>query len=141
MLTDQQVLQQQDNPVPPAASLPMSPDPKAVSAARAVVDDALGRLIRREATAITKAAGKPDFRAFLSRFYCDFAETMTTQLSPAVTAYAAISGQSVDLPTVVSTWCGNSQEALAGTADMCLPEQLPEAIGQLTTTWTERTIL
>jgi HK97 family phage portal protein len=139
MVTDQQVLKQQDNPV--AASLPMTPDPNVVGAARAVVTDALGRLVRRESAAVRRASTKPDFRSAIHKFYEAHSETMTQQLQPVIAAYVAASGRAIDLNKLVSDWIEKSQTALEGTSEVCLAEQLPDAIEEITETWNERTIL
>jgi HK97 family phage portal protein len=108
-------------------------------ASKDVIKNELNRLMRREANALKRASNKPDFQSFIESFYEEHSETMTQQISTPLRAYQlTVNKQGITPEQIASDWCQRSENELFESLEMLLPEQLPQAIEQLTTAWETR---
>lgn len=147
MVTGNQLLLQNEQPAPeptqqpaPSVQAPLAPraDQAVIDAIRGIVVDGLKRLSRREIAAVRRAATKPGFAKWCKDFYPDHEQVMVEQLTPSCRAYEALSGLPLSIDSLASKWCDESRKAICGTAEVCLDEQIPDAVEQLLGTWNQR---
>ena len=143
MVTDKQLLALQDAPIPeptqaPAPSLQaptQANDSTAIKAVRSVVLDAASRLMRREASAMRRAAKKPGFRDSVQEFFADHQSLLHENLQSPINAYAAVANKNVDLPSLTASWIEESISSLYELESVCTSDQLPTAVDDLLTNW------
>ena len=97
--------------VPVPAEAPQAP-PGAIPAVRALILSEVGRLVRRETTALRKALGKPDREQRIADFYQGHGQVVRESLGPVLTAYATVSGRNFDIDTIVSSLTDGSRREL-----------------------------
>lgn len=127
----------------PAAAAPpqRAPQrPEMRSAAAAVLEDTLGRMVRREATHVKKAAESPKtFYSWMDDFYGKHEEIMREALSPAARVLTAATDAS-EQPEfraweIAKRHCSDSRQALLSAGDGN-PDAFGERIDALLSTWT-----
>lgn len=129
-LVDKQV-EPEPAPAPPAAEPPAEPEParslgevvpiapRLLLAHRALVEDAVGRMVRKEGKAVRAAAKKPEeFPAWLEAFYTRHAEQYAEAILPAVRAQLALTDADADaaVAEIVRAECASARAALAAVA-------------------------
>lgn len=118
------------------------PREKAMRAAcQDLLNDSLGRMLRKESKAAEHAAKSPGtFLAWMDTFYADHQGAVLAAIKPAFVALSRIEGFS---PTSMaskyaSAHCEKSRQDLLAASE-CSPEKLPESVAAVATRWlTER---
>lgn len=83
-------------PLPPEPVPAQTPAPApVVNAVRGVLLDAVGRMVRREVTALRRAAKKPDFATAIEEFYSDHRTILADSIRPGLRALEAATGHEV----------------------------------------------
>lgn len=124
----------EDEPVDSIGS-PKQDNSSSVAAVRAVVAESLGRAIRRETTAVRRAARKPGFSDWLNQFYSQHRSYMSKALLPAITALNSVSGAWVQPQNIAEKWVEESRSELAALAGAIHSDELPRAVEDLCSRW------
>jgi len=118
------------------------PDEFALDAVRGVAADAYGRMIRREAQAVRRAAKKPkEFLNSLDEIYNDHRETVAMATAPAVKAVASLYGMTnpADVAGVCQMFAAKiadeHREALLDLSGRVASDGLVTAVDELVTKW------
>jgi HK97 family phage portal protein len=122
---------------PPARAL--GPDPAVIAAHRAMLADGLGRMVRKEARAASRAAkrGGAAFTAWQASFYAQHERDVALAIRPAVLAHVSQIGtpEAVDAVAaqLAQTYVAGSRAALATVPTA--PNELENAVDLLTRRW------
>jgi HK97 family phage portal protein len=148
MWTSTQVAQQSQQPIPtPSTSDPSSndainkaveeqkKDKESLKAFRAVVEENVGRMLRRETAAIRRAAKKEGFVEWLPEFYAEHRDFMASNLESSLRAYSLISGTQVSASKLADSWVGDSRKELVQLVSAIHSSELASTVDDLCERW------
>jgi len=107
-----------------------------VRAARAVLDETIGRMLAKEANAANRAAKDPSkFLAWLDGFYEKHEGTLSDALASPFRAWMAAKGCDADIiPPIIRCLIDYSRNSLLVAAE-CQPNELPERVAECVAGW------
>lgn len=111
-------------------------DSEAVAALRDVLSEGVRRMVVREVGAVRKAAKRPlEFRDWLGKHETDHSDALTQALGSTLRAIGAVTGEPLDVGTLVGKVIEESRDRLHGLVVTCPPDELPGAIERLVGEW------
>jgi hypothetical protein len=107
-----------------------------LAAARVMLSGAVSRMVRKEATAARRAAGKPrEFVRWLDEFYGDdHRKTYSESIAPPCEALIAL-GYAVDAGSLASAQVNRSRSELLELSGSCTATELPTKVDACVTEW------
>lgn len=107
-----------------------------LNAARELLTGAVGRMVRKEAVAARRAAGKPgEFLAWLDTFYCDaHCQTYQEAIQTPINAIVAL-GYVVDAKSLATSQTASSKATLLDLSGGCTAVELPAKIEACVAEW------
>lgn len=109
----------------------------ASDATRAVLSDAIGRMVRREGQAARKAARRDavGFDSWYRDFLTSHREVLAEAIAPAVRLASEVEGRAIDPGDVAAAICAESAERYRGLVACCPPDELPGAVERACDGW------
>lgn len=106
-------------------------------AVEAVLIDGLGRMLRRESTAVRKAVRRDAsaFHEWYGPFLADHRATVAEAIAPAVRLAAEVARREIDPAEVAAELVAESADRYRGLVASVPPDELPDAVGRALDAW------
>jgi HK97 family phage portal protein len=102
------------------------------AAIQSIARSELARALRRESAAVTRALGKPNFRASLEKIYIDHEAYLKDALAPSFKPLG------IDVDAFAGDWCGRSLTELESLEEVTTSDQRPAAVAELLASYEAR---
>lgn len=122
----------EEDPLAVRSALEIEP---AEVAARGVLKDVLGRMVRRECKALRRAAKRHDFHEWLDTFYPGHSEFVAEATGMACHMAGAVIGREVDPKSLADGMAADSRDRLRGLVSMFPPDELPVQVDRACSEW------
>lgn len=100
----------ESQPLPPVEVIEEAS--RALQAVRSVVVENLQRIVRKETSALRRAAKRADWQTFAKDFYSEHRDFLTANLASSVEALSLVTGKALDVEGIVSKIVDDSQQQL-----------------------------